>query len=139
MRRLIALATMAALLLLAPTAAGVTKNGLTPVSPKAGDSVPAGKRPTFKLRYDGPGQIYVHVCKSKRKDSEGVICSDESIGKARKTSGTRAKYKAKFFDFPEFWLNNPGNYYWQAYRIACEGGDISDCRQEGPIVKFKVS
>jgi hypothetical protein len=138
MRRLIAAATMATLLLLAPTAAGVTKNGITPISPKAGDSVPAGKRPTFKLRYSGPGQIWVHVCKSRRKDADGLICPGESIGRAKKTSSTRAQYKAKFFDFPEFWLNTPGTYYWQAHRIACEGGDISDCRQEGPIVKFKV-
>jgi hypothetical protein len=138
MRRLIAMATLAALLLLAPTALGVTKNGLTPMSPKQDDSVPAGKRATFKLRYSGRGQIWVHICKSKAKDSDGVICSGESIGRATKTSSTRARYRAKFFDYPEFWLNSPGTYYWQAYRIACEGGDISDCRQEGPIVKFKV-
>jgi hypothetical protein len=137
MRRLIATAGLAALLMLPPAAAGDTKNGITPTSPKAGDSVPAGKRPTFKLRYSGPGQIYVHVCKSKKKDAEGLICYDESIGKAKKKSGTRASYKAKFFDFPEFWLNSPGTYYWQAHRISCEG-DLSDCRQEGPIVKFKV-
>ena len=137
MRRLIATAALATLLLLAATAAGDTKNGITPTSPKAGDSVPAGKRPTFKLRYSGPGQIYVHVCKTKKKDADGLICYDESIGKAKKKSDSRASYKAKFFDFPAFWLNSPGTYYWQAHRISCEG-DISDCRQEGPIVKFKV-
>jgi hypothetical protein len=137
MRRSIATATLAALLLLAPAAVGA-KNGITPISPKAGDSVPAGKRPTFKLRYSGPGQIYVHVCKTKKKDADGLICYDESIGKAKKTSSTRASYKAKFFDFPKFWLNNPGTYYWQAHRIACEDGNITDCRQEGPIVRFKV-
>ena len=136
MRRLIATATLATLLLLAHAAVGA-KNAITPISPKAGDSVPAAKRPTFKLRYSGPGQIYVHVCKSKRKDSVGLICSDESIGKAKKTSSTRASYKAKYFDFPEFWLNNPGTYYWQAHRISCENG-IEDCRIEGPTVKFKV-
>ena len=43
----------------------------------------------------------------------------------------------KFFDFPEFWLNSPGTYYWQAFRIACTAAS-SDCRKEGPIVKFKV-
>jgi hypothetical protein len=136
MRRLLATATLATLLLLAPAAVGA-KNGITPISPKKGDSVPAGKRPTFKLRYSGPGQIYVHVCKSNRKDDDGLICFDESIGKAKKTSGTRASYKAKFFDFPGFWLNNPGTYYWQAHRIHCDAG-VADCRLEGPTVKFKV-
>jgi hypothetical protein len=137
MRRLIATATLATILLLAPAAVGA-KNGITPISPKQGDSVPAGKRPTFKLRYSGGGPIWVHVCKSKQKDADGLICSEESIGRAKKTSSTRASYKAKFFDFPEFWLNNPGTYYWQAHRIKCENGNLDDCRLEGPIVRFKV-
>ena len=128
---------IAGLLAVPPAASAATKNGITPISPKAGDSVPAGKRPTFKVKYSGPGPIWVHVCKSKQKDADGLICSEESIGKARKTSSTRASYKAKFFDFPEFWLNNPGTYYWQAHRISCENG-IDDCRLEGPTVRFKV-
>jgi hypothetical protein len=134
MRRLTATATTAAILLLAPPAIGA--GGITPVSPKQGDSVPAGKRPTFKLRYRGAGPIYVHVCKSRAKDSDGLICDKEAIGKAKKDDG-RASYKAKYFDFPAFWLNNPGTYYWQAHRISCENG-LADCRIEGPVVKFKV-
>jgi hypothetical protein len=128
---------VAGLLLLPSGASAVTKHGITPLAPKAGKSVPAGKRPTFKFRATGPGQRWVHVCKSKKKDSDGLICSKESIGKARK-KGSTYQYKAKFFDFPAFWLNSPGVYYWQAHRIACEG-DLSDCRQEGPIVKFRVA
>ncbi len=89
------------------------------------------------MRVKGSGQVWVHVCKSKKKDSDGVICHDESIGRAKKKGGTFS-YKPKFFDFDEFWLNTPGTYYWQAFRIACEGGDLSDCRQESQIVKFKV-
>ena len=90
------------------------------------------------MRYSGKGPIYVHVCKSPRKDSDGLICSTESIGRARKKTSTRAVYRAKFFDFPEFWLNQEGTYYWQAYRIECRSGS-SDCKQEGPVVRFKVS
>jgi hypothetical protein len=134
-----ALLTAAVLTLLtAPAASAATKHGITPVSPKAGSSVPAGQSPTFKMRVSGSGQVWVHVCKSQKKDSEGVICSDESIGRAKK-KGSVFQYKPKFFDFDAFWLNSPGTYYWQAHRIACEGGDTSDCRQEGPIVKFKVA
>jgi hypothetical protein len=125
-------------LLAVPSAAtAATKNGITPLAPKAGKSVPAGERPTFKMRVKGPGQVWVHACKSKRRDSEGVICSTESIGRARK-KGSSYQYKAKFFDFPGFWLNSPGAYYWQAHRISCNAS-ISDCRQEGPIVKFRVA
>jgi hypothetical protein len=132
---LIPLVTAGALLFFAGSAQAAS--GITPLSPKANATVAAGKSPTFKMRVKGSGQVWVHVCKSKKKDSEGVICSDESIGKAKKKGGSFA-YKPKFFDFPDFWLNSPGTYYWQAFRIACEGGDLSDCKQESKIVKFKV-
>jgi hypothetical protein len=128
---------VAGLLLLPSSAAAATKNGVTPLAPKAGKSVPAGKRPTFKVRATGGGQVWVHVCKSRKRDKTGLICSKEAIGRAKKKGGSY-KFKAKFFDFPEFWLNSPGTYYWQAHRIACEG-NLSDCRQEGPIVKFRVA
>jgi hypothetical protein len=128
---------VAGLLLLPSSAAAATKNGVTPLAPKAGKSVPAGKRPTFKVRATGGGQVWVHVCKSRKRDKTGLICSTEAIGRAKKKGGSY-KFKAKFFDFPEFWLNSPGTYYWQAHRIACEG-NLSDCRQEGPIVKFRVA
>ena len=125
------------LLVLPASASAATKNGITPVAPKAGKSVPAGKSPTFKARATGPGTVWVHVCKSKKKDKNGVICHKASIGQAKKKAGV-FRYKPQFFDFPGFWLNSPGTYYWQAHRIACEG-TTSDCRQEGPIVKFRVA
>ena len=128
---------LASLLTLVLVPAALAANGITPLSPKSGASVPMGKSPTFKLRVSGPGQVWVHVCKSKKKDSEGVICSTESIGRAKK-KGSTYQYKPKFFQYPTFWLNTPGTYYWQAHRISCEG-DTSDCRQEGAIVKFKVA
>ena len=135
-RSLLTAATLLLTLALAVPAAAATKNGITPLAPKAGSSVPAGKSPTFRMRANGPGQVWVHVCKSKRKNADGVICTEESIGRATKKGGV-FRYKPRFFDFPEFWLNSPGTYYWQAHRIDC-AGDISDCRQEGPIVRFRV-
>ncbi len=124
------------LLVLAPSASAQSAKGITVLSPKAGTTVAVGSRPTFKMRVKGPGQVWVHVCKSKKKDADGVICTDEMIDRAKK-KGRNYQVKAKFFDFPEFWLNSPGTYYWQAHRIDC-AGDPSDCRQEGPIVRFKV-
>jgi len=138
MRRTLPLAVLAALLLLAAPAAAVTKNGITPVTPKAGGAIPSGGPFLFKLNVRGKSAgTFVHVCESKRKDADGVICSTASIGRAKQKQGARYEYKAKFFDFPDFWLNSPGTYYWQAYRTAC-GTDLSDCKAEGPIVKFKV-
>ena len=60
---------------------------------------PAGKAPTFKMRVKGAGQVWVHVCKSKKKDTDGVICTDESIGRAKKKGGVY-QYKPKFYNFP---------------------------------------
>jgi len=82
--------TVALSLAVAGSAAATTKNGITPVAPKAGTSVPAGKSPTFT---------------------------------------------PKFYDYPAFWLNRPGRYFWQAFRIDC---NAQDCEQEGPIVRFRV-
>jgi hypothetical protein len=129
-----ALAALLFVLALAGPAAAATKNGITPLAPKAGASVPVGKSPVFRMRANGPGQVWVHVCKSKRKNADGVICTKESIGRAKKKRGA-FEYKPRFFDFPEFWLNSPGAYYWQAHRISC---NAQDCRQEGPIVRFRV-
>jgi hypothetical protein len=136
-RPLLLILATAALLAVPTVALAASKNGITPTSPKAGKTIAVGERPTMKGRVSGPGQVYVHVCKSKKKDADGLICTKEAIQRAKKKSG-KFSVKLKFFDFPEFWLNSPGTYYWQAHRIACEGGDISDCRQEGPIVRFKV-
>jgi hypothetical protein len=142
MPRTLAVTLILAFAIVAPASAA-KKNGITPLAPKAGTSVPAGKRPLFRMRSTGPGQVWVYVCKSKKKNAEGVICTKnnvfkgDSIGRAKKKNGV-FQYKAKFFDFPEFWLNSPGTYYWQAHRISCTAGS-SDCLQEGPIVKFKVA
>ena len=134
--RLILTLIVAGALLLPSSAAAATKNGITPLAPKAGTSVPAGKSPTFKMRVKGKGQVYVHVCKSKKKAKDGRICNKADIGRARKKGGS-FRYTPKFFDFPAFWLNSPGTYYWQAFRIQCTGS--SDCYLEGPIVKFRVA
>ena len=135
--RTLALTAFTALALSGPAAAA-TKNGITPLAPKAGTSVPAGKSATFRMRVADPGAgVFMHVCKSNKKDKEGMICKKATILQAKKRKGVFVANQ-KFFDFPAFWLNNPGTYYWQAYRIECFSGS-SDCKQEGPVVRFKVT
>ena len=120
-----------------PAAApAATKNGITPKRPKAGATVAVGSRPTFRFTVKGAGTLWVHVCTSRKRDSEGLICTDGMISQAKR-KGSTGSMKAKFFDFETFWLNAPGTYHWQAYRIDCEG-DLSDCKQEGPVVTFRV-
>jgi hypothetical protein len=135
--RTLALTAFTALALAGPAAAA-TKNGITPLAPKAGTSVPAGKAATFRMRVSDPGAgVFMHVCKSNKRDKQGMICKKATILQAKKRKGVFVA-KQTFFDFPTFWLNNPGTYYWQAYRIECRSGS-SDCKQEGPVVRFKVS
>ena len=125
-------------LVLAGSASAATKNGITPLAPKAGTSIPSGKAASFRMRVSDPGSgVFVHVCKSNKKNREGMICRKATLLQAKKRKGVFVA-KQTFFDFPAFWLNNPGTYYWQAYRIECFSGS-SDCKQEGPVVRFKVS
>jgi hypothetical protein len=134
--RTLATCALAALALAGPAAAA-TKNGITPLAPKAGTSVPAGKAATFRMKVNDPAAgVFVHVCKSGKRDNQGMICKKATILQAKKRKGA-FEAKQTFFDFPAFWLNNPGTYYWQAYRIECTSGS-SDCKQEGPVVRFKV-
>ena len=132
-------AVLVGLALIAPAVAdAATKNGITPVAPKAGKTVDTGSRPTFKVRSRGKGTVWVAVSKSAKRDENGTIKSSEDtfFKRMRKKAGL-FQVRATFFDYPEFWLNSPGTYYWQAYRIDCTG-DLDDCKREGPVVKFKV-
>ena len=136
MRRLLAVALT---LTLVPSAAAATKHGITPTSPVKGATVKAGSRPTFKGRVSGRGPVFVSVSRSPRRDKKGVIKSDATtmLQQAKVVEG-RFSARARFFDFPEFWLNQPGTYYWQAVRSACPKHGTRDCSQEGPVVRFKV-
>ncbi len=121
---------------LTPAAA---KNGVTPLTPKSGTTVEQGSRPLFKVRSTGKGTVWVVVSKSRKRDKEGVIKSNSKtfFKQAKRKSGSTFQVKASFFDFPEFWLNSPGTYYWQAFRIDCTG-NLKDCKRESTIVKFRV-
>jgi hypothetical protein len=127
--------TVLALALAVPVLAA-SKHGITPRAPKPGATVKVGSKPTFKGRVSGDGVVYIYVSDSKRKDKNGLIAHDALIQKAKR-KGASFTARAKFFDYPGYWLNSPGTYYWQAHRINC-GEDGNDCYQEGPIVKFKV-
>jgi hypothetical protein len=135
-RRLaIVVLVLATAVVCAAAAGAATKHGITPLAPAAGDDVPRGEKVTFRLRARGKGQVWVRVCESARKNRDGVICDRLAVGRATRHRGGIYTYTPRFHDFPEFWLNRPGDYHWQAYRVACVR---SDCRAEGPIVRFSV-
>ena len=136
--RVLAVLAAIAVALTPAGALAATKHGITPLAPAPGGKLTAGKAVTFRMRVKGKGKVFVHVCKSAKKAKrDGTICDKVTIGEATK-HGSSWSYKQKLYDFPAFWLNTPGTYYWQAYRIECLTGDVSDCRQEGPVVKFRV-
>jgi hypothetical protein len=129
----LAVSVLLALLFL-PAGPAHAASGIHPLAPASGDTVVRGESPTFRMRVNGGGSVYVHVCRSARR-RDGAICSDAAAGRARRGKGGVATFKPKFYDLPEYFANRAGTYHWQAVRIACHG---SDCRQEGPVVRFKV-
>jgi hypothetical protein len=133
--RLVSLLALLALVVAVPVAIAASKNGITPSTPSKGAKVKAGSRPVFRGKVSGPGVVYVYVSKSKKRNKDGLIGHKEMIQQA-KVKGGKFSVKAAYYDYPTFWLNSPGTYYWQAHRINC--GENSDCNQEGPVVKFKV-
>ena len=126
------LAVLALVALLVLAGSATAASGIHPLAPKS--AVPSGETPTFRMKVNGKGAVYVRICRSKAKRG-GVICAAEGIGRARRGSGGIYTYKPKFYDFPQFFANRPGRYYWQGTRISCQG---TDCRQEGPVVRFTV-
>ena len=108
-----------------------TRHGITPVSPKAGTTVPAGVNPTFRVRSTGKGPVWVYVCHSRRLRRYGVICDNVPIQAHRK--GRYYVAHASYFAL----LVHPGTYYWQAHRIRCVHS-AGDCLQEGPVRKLVV-
>ena len=70
------------------------------------------------MRSKGAGTVWVHVCKSRKTQLQGRDLQQGFIGQAKKKRGVYHA-KQKFFDYPAFWLNRPGTYYWQAHRIDC--------------------
>ena len=123
---------------MAAVAVAATRNGVTPVTPQDGDAVPRGKAPTFSVRARGGGEVFIRVCRSKATRSDGLICASESVGRARRGDGGLYRYRPRVYEYPEFWLNRRGTYYWQAHRIRCERRRTKDCRQEGPVLSLRV-
>jgi hypothetical protein len=128
-----ALAAAVAMIALAG-GAGAAVHGITPLSPVDGATVPKGEAPILRMTVKGPGKVFVHVCRTKKKGPSGVICGKLAVGQAKRR-GDAFEFKPRVYDFPGHWLNRKGTYYWQAFRVACTK---SDCRQEGKVVRFRV-
>jgi hypothetical protein len=107
-------------------------SGIHPIAPKG--TVAKREVPTFRMKVNGKGAVFVRVCRSARR-VHGAICDSETTGRATRGKGGLYTYKPRAYTFASYFANRPGTYYWQAMRIACSG---SDCRQEGPVTRFTV-
>ncbi len=107
-------------------------SGIHPIAPKG--AVTRGEVPTFRMKVNGKGAVFVRVCRSPKR-VHGAICDTETTGRAKRGKGGVYTFKPRAYKFSSYFANRPGTYYWQAVRIACSGGD---CRQEGPVTRFRV-
>jgi hypothetical protein len=107
-------------------------SGIHPIAPKG--AVVHGQVPTFRMKVNGKGAVFVRVCRSARR-VHGAICDNETTGRATRGKGGVYTYKPRAYTFSSYFANRPGAYYWQAVRIACSG---DDCRQEGPVTRFTI-
>jgi hypothetical protein len=135
MRTRLTVVVLAGGALLAPAAA-LAAGGVRPLSPAAGATLAVGRPATFRMRVQGPGEVHVRVCRSRRRNRSGLICAREDLGRARRAGGGVYVYRARVYDFPSYWLERRGTYYWQAYRVDCRS--LSDCFRPGPIRRVRV-
>lgn len=131
-----------AALTMATTAQAATKHGITPLTPKQGATLAAGQPAEFHVRVKGPGKVFFHVCDRPRKVKYGVICDNADLGPGQRVGRSgkarRIAFRPDLELFPEYFLQRPGTYYWQAFRVHCPKLTL-DCRQEGPVMRFTVA
>ena len=130
---------LAVLLMGASTAAAA---GPAIVAPKRGAVLALGSQPTFKVR-DGSRnarryKIFMTISTSKARskrtgDLKQAKVDGQTVGTftSMKRRGKTHSYTAQKYSFPTWYMNRPGKYYWQAFRI--------DCRVRGCHIHSKVS
>jgi hypothetical protein len=132
------LAVVAAVALTAAPALAETSHGITPLAPKSGATIPAGKRPLFRARVAAPdGAVWVYVCRSAVRNDDGVICGASARSRAVRKAHRIVEYRPSPAGRAGAWLRTPGTYFWQVVRLDCTP-DVRDCFQEGPVRRVVV-
>jgi hypothetical protein len=113
-------------LLAAPAAAQDPTVPPVPLAPADGGSVTAGAGVTFQAQSEVPGDAYlvVHVSRSPNPANACGSIDDDVATLGLDATGDPAVYAGTptLFKTYGFWLNRPGTYYWQVYRIYYGGG-----------------
>lgn len=129
-------------LVLGSTAASAPAPALDPpvlLQPAAGKVFPAKTRIGFTVRTH-PGDVYLWLYVSRSPtvvDPCGTIKHEVSIWDFEPTPDVSV-YEAKpsYYAYDAFWMNTPGTYYWQAYRIE-HGGGADGC-VESEVRSFTI-
>lgn len=141
-RRLLSVVLTSCLALLLLGASTAAAAGPRIVGPKRGAVLALGSQPTFKVR-DGSRnarryKIFMTISTSKARSRRDGDLKQPKIGgqtvgtfTSMKRSGATHSYTAERYVFPTWYMNRPGKYYWQAFRI--------DCRVKGCHIHSKVS
>jgi hypothetical protein len=124
-----------------------------PISPADGAEIPVGTIPTFVIergpggsnyggRYDGTLDSYsIHISSDPTTLSDGVIQSDADVAYFMTNVVPQVTWQwtpmNRSYLGQSWWLNRPGTYYWQPYRLDCY--QDTDCRVEGAIRRIIVT
>ena len=115
--------------------------GPQPVDPADGAVLPTGSRLSFRAStlLGGSDQyLWVHVSRSGQRDSTGRIGDDVEIEGLRPSADPNVWFgDPAYFTHSTFWMNVPGTYFWQPYRISSFGDP--DGYVEGPTRTFTLT
>jgi hypothetical protein len=125
-------------LLLSAAPSGAQSDGVTPVAPSNGKIQHRGVPFTFKVRATTDTGVFLKVSKSKKLGADGTLASNVYFRSMSLNGGLYTKKVERYPALTSFFLNRPGRYYWQAYRIECpiDGGE--DCNVEGPVRSLHI-
>lgn len=141
--RSLALATIVALVAGSCSLAAAQTASAAPqlLAPGNGKVLARGSQPTFKVRDTDPNArrytVYMTISRSKKVDRTGDL---KQVKPGTFTSMKRKGkfgfvYKPEAFTFPEWFMQSPGKYYWQAYHIDCR---VRGCHVQSRIRSFVV-
>ena len=137
------LALSACALVVVAGAASTPTQSLDPpqlLQPTAGQAFKAGTSIVFRIRtHPADRYLWLYVSRSPSiVKACGTIAHEVSIWDFDATSDS-AVYEAgpKYYSYDGFWMNTPGTYYWQAYRIEHAGG--ADGCIESAIRSFTIT
>jgi hypothetical protein len=133
----------ATVLLVAGASAAAQDAGTPPtlLEPTVGAVVTTGTRLVFRIATfpgDETRYLWLYVSRSPNAvNACGTIAHDAEIEPFVATSdGSVYEATPTFFDYSGFWMNTPGTYYWQAYRIHYGGG--ADGCIESEVRSFQI-